>query len=61
MKFNIRVGDTVHFHHDGHLLTGRVNRITRRATILVASKKGELFNDGRCYQRYYVPLEKLIK
>jgi len=61
LKFNIRVGDMVHFHHDGHKMTGRVNRITRRATILVASKKGELFNDGRRYQRYYVPLEKLKK
>jgi hypothetical protein len=61
MKFNIRVGDMVHFHHDGHKLNGRVNRITRRATILVASKKGELFNDGQRYQRYYVPLEKLKK
>jgi hypothetical protein len=61
MKFDIRVGDMVHFHHDGHKLTGRVNRITRRATILVPSRKGELFNDGTRYQRYYVPLEKLRK
>ena len=61
MKFSIRLGDTVHFFHDGHQLTGRVNRITRRATILVPSKKGELFNDGRRYQRYYVPLENLTK
>ncbi len=61
MKFNIRVGDTVQFLHDGHTLTGRVNRITRRATILVQSRKGELFSDGTRYQRYYVPLDKLQK
>jgi len=59
MKFNVRVGDTVHFQHDGHTLTGRVNRITRRATILVPTPTGELFNDGERYQRYYVPLERL--
>jgi hypothetical protein len=61
MKFNIRVGDVVYFNHDGERLSGRVNRITRRATILVPSKQGELFNDGQRYQRYYVPLEQLRK
>ena len=61
VKFHIRVGDTVRFHHEGHVLSGRVNRITRRATILVPSRQGELFSDGGRYQRYYVPLEKLRK
>ncbi|MFK8112874.1 MAG: hypothetical protein AB8B91_11760 [Rubripirellula sp.] len=59
MKFNIRVGDLVQFPHDGHALTGRVNRITRRATILVPSPKGEPFSDGGRYLKFYVPLEKL--
>lgn len=58
-RFNIRVGDMVKFTHDGEALTGRVNRITRRATILVPHAKGELFSDGGRYVRYYVPLEKL--
>lgn len=61
IKFNIRVGDRVRFEHDGQVHCGRVNRITRRATILVASPKGEVFNDGNRYLRYYVPLEKLQK
>ena len=61
VKFNIRVGDEVLFHHDGHRMTGRVNRITRRATVLVPNPAGERFNDGKCYSRYYVPLEKLRK
>ncbi len=61
LKFNIRVGDTVKFPYEGTVLTGRVNRITRRATILVASPKGERFSDGGRYLRYYVPLEKLKK
>jgi hypothetical protein len=60
-KFNIRVGDAVRFRHDRQILTGRVNRITRRATILVENAKGERFSDGHRYLRFYVPLEKLKK
>ncbi len=60
-KFNIRVGDHVRFGYDGRYLQGRVNRITRRATILVENDSGERFNDGKRYVRYYVPLEKLQK
>jgi hypothetical protein len=61
MKFNIRVGDHVRFTLDGKVLMGRVNRITRRATVLVPSNKGERFSDGSRYLRFYVPLEKLQK
>ena len=59
VKFNIRVGDEVLFHHDGHRMQGRVNRITRRATVLVPNPQGEPFSDGKRYSRYYVPLERL--
>ena len=58
-RFNIRVGDMVQFSRDGKPLRGRVNRITRRATVLVPSPKGERFSDGGRYLRYYVPLEAL--
>ncbi|MEM6365718.1 MAG: hypothetical protein AAF745_14915 [Planctomycetota bacterium] len=58
-QFNIRVGDWVVFFHDGHRMHGRVNRITRRATVLVPNPAGEPFADGHRYSRYYVPLEKL--
>lgn len=61
VKFNIRVGDVVMFHHDGHQFKGRVNRITRRATVLVPNPKGQRFTDGKRYARYYVPLEKLTR
>lgn len=60
-KFNIRVGDRVSFHHERRTLTGRVNRITRRATILVQDNNGDRFSDGQRYLRFYVPLEKLTK
>lgn len=59
VKFQIRVGDHVAFSHDGHRFQGRVNRITRRATVLVPNAKGERFSDGERYVRYYVPLEEL--
>jgi hypothetical protein len=60
-RFNIRVGDHVRFVHDGKVLSGRVNRITRRATVLVRSPRGESFNDGNRYLRFYVPLERLTR
>ena len=59
VKFNIRVGDRVAFVHDGQPMRGRVNRITRRATVLVPNARGERFNDGHRYSRFYVPLERL--
>lgn len=60
-RFDIRVGDTVRFASERGILVGRINRITRRATVLVADPRGEKFSDGGCYQRYYVPLERLTK
>ncbi len=60
-KFNIRVGDRVRFAHEGQYLFGRVNRITRRATVLVPNPKGERFSDGERYSRFYVPLEQLTR
>ncbi len=59
-EMGIAIGDRVSFHHRGRLMTGFVNGINRRATILVPDKsKGELFDDNRRYQRYYVPLQRL--
>jgi hypothetical protein len=58
-NFDIRVGSVVRFAHDRTYLIGWVNRITRRATVLVEDARGERFTDGHRYLRYYVPLEKL--
>jgi hypothetical protein len=60
-RFDIRVGDKVRFASERGVLVGRINRITRRATVLVLDPRGEKFSDGTCYQRYYVPLERLTK
>lgn len=58
-KFNVRVGSNVRFHHEGQMRVGTVNRITRRATILVTDPRGQLYDDGRRYLKYYVPISHL--
>ncbi len=55
----VSVGDRVAFRFDGRRLEGRVNRITKRATVLVASPSGEPYTDGGRYDKYYVPLGRL--
>lgn len=55
----IQVGDLVSFSVNGTRLIGTVNRITRRATVLVPSHLGQPYNDGSCYLKYYVPLTQL--
>jgi hypothetical protein len=57
----IRIGDMVAFEVDGTRHHGRVNRITRRASVLIEDPKGVLFSDGRRYLTYYVPLTQLTK
>lgn len=59
--FDIHVGDRVSFELDGARYVGLVNRITRRATVLVEDSRGQLFTDGRFYRRFYVPLHLLLK
>lgn len=58
-KFNIRVGSKVAFQSEGNVYVGVVNRITRRATVLVHDARGQLYDDGRKYRKYYVPLSHL--
>ena len=52
----IRIGSRVSFIFEGQELTGRVNRITKRATVLVQDPEGSQFSDGSRYKTYYVPL-----
>jgi hypothetical protein len=59
VKFGVRPGGRVRFRFNGRELQGVVNRITRRATVLVEDPKGEPFSDGRRYLTYYVPPELL--
>ena len=55
----IRVGSRVSFTFEGRELTGRVNRVTQRVTVLVEDAAGEEYSDGLRYTRYYVPIARL--
>jgi hypothetical protein len=55
----IRLGSRVTFPFEGRQLTGCVNRLTKRATVLVEDPEGEMFSDGRRYRKYYVPIVHL--
>lgn len=55
----IHIGSRVTFLFEGRRLTGRVNRITKRASVLVEDADGVLYSDGRRYKTYYVPLRLL--
>lgn len=59
-KYNIRVGSLVSFMHEGRRYSGKVNRITRRATVLVVDPAGERYDDGMRYRKFYVPLAHLV-
>ena len=55
----IRVGSRVAFVYQGEWLVGRVNRVTKRATVLVEDPEGDRYSDGGRYRKYYVPLAGL--
>ena len=58
-KHGLRVGDQVMFELVGIRHSGTINRIQRRATVLVESDQGEPYSDGGRYTKYYVPLNLL--
>ncbi len=59
--FDLHIGDRVTFEYDGVRRTGLLNRITRRATVLVEDPSGRGYTDGRRYVKFYVPLQQLRK
>jgi len=58
-EFNVRVGSRVIFQIEGRQYQGIVNRITRRATVLVQDPAGERYSDGKRYLKFYVPIGML--
>ena len=60
-KFDLRIGDAVTFTFDGRTLRGMLNRINRRATVLVESPAGQRYTNGRRYEKFYIPLGMLKK
>ncbi len=61
VKYGLRPGSLVRFQMGGRHYEGILNRITKRATVLVEDPAGRLYNNGRRYAAYYVPLEKLTR
>lgn len=58
-KFGIHIGSRVRFRFEGMEHVGVVNRITRRATVLVENDHGSPYSDGKRYSTYYIPLGML--
>lgn len=58
-QFGVQPGDRVRFRFDGHEYIGVINRITRRATVLVEDESGRPYTDGKRYAKYYMPLGSL--
>jgi hypothetical protein len=58
-QMQLRVGDRVEFDYEEQVVVGVVNRITRRATVLVEHPRGTRYSDGRRYLKYYIPLAML--
>ena len=58
-QFGIKAGDRVRFQHEGDAHEGFVNRITKRATVLVEDENSPLYSDGKRYAKYYIPVNQL--
>jgi hypothetical protein len=59
VKFGIRPGVKVRFRFDGIERTGIVNRVSKRATVLVEDGTGRRYSDGKHYAKFYVPVQML--
>jgi hypothetical protein len=58
-KYGIYPGMTVRFRFDGDTHVGLINRLNKRATVLVADPDGEKYSDGNRYAKYYIPARDL--
>ncbi len=58
-KYGIQAGQRVKFTFDGRRYVGMVNRVTKRATVLVPDRDGQRYSDGQRYLKFYVPLPDL--
>jgi hypothetical protein len=56
---DIHLGQHVEFEFAGVRRVGVVNRVHRRATVLVESRKGIPYSNGKKYEKFYIPLPML--
>lgn len=59
VKYGIGTGRRVAFRFEGQRYVGVVNRVTKRATVLVEDPNGERYSDGKAYSKFYVPVKML--
>ncbi len=59
VEHGLVVGSLVEFDFRGRRYAGRINRIHRRATVLVEDPDGRRYSDGKHYTGFYVPLQVL--
>jgi len=59
VKFGIRPGMAARFTFEGVKRTGIVNRISKRATVLVEDREGQRYSNGKHYIKFYVPVQLL--
>ena len=59
VHFGVRPGARVTFDWEGKQMFGVVNSIRRRVTVLVPSATGIPYSDGKRYEKFYVPVERL--
>lgn len=59
VAFGIKPGMTVRFRFEGIERTGIVNRISKRATVLVEDPAGQRYSNGKHYVKFYVPVQLL--
>jgi hypothetical protein len=58
--YGFKLGDKVSFEHEGKKYKGIINRVNKRATVMVVSSKGEYVDKlGNRYVKWYVPLGNL--
>lgn len=59
VQFGIRPGVKVRFEMDGQRYVGLVNRVNKRATVLVEDPQGVPYQNGKRYRKFYVPIPML--
>ena len=61
VKYKLHSGCRVRFRFDDAEHIGILNRITKRATVLVEDPTGVPYSDGKRYKKFYVPVRMLEK
>jgi hypothetical protein len=60
-RLDLRIGEEVIFEFEGRSFRGMLNRVNRRATVLVESPAGVRYTNGKRYEKFYIPLGMLKK